>query len=48
MARFRNVSSGVVVNVDDSKRLGSEWEAVKSPTPRATPKRGRQKKTASE
>ena len=42
MARFRNVSSGAVVDVREDKELGSEWEPItetteKKPAARRSP-----------
>ena len=33
MAKYRNISTGAVVDVRDDKVLGSEWEAVKATAP---------------
>lgn len=41
MSRFRNVNTGVVVSVDDSKdgRYGDGYELVEEPARKASPKK---------
>ena len=47
MARFKNKSTGVVINVPDeqAKRLGKDWAPVDAPKPRG---RSRKSETSGE